>query len=63
VCELYDLLADGSETAVEKLVDAAGGQRDGLLRNWTPLGDEIADHHLYTVTEEQYRQTDSATPR
>ena len=46
-----------SKRAIEKFVDTVGGQYDGVLRSWTPLGDEIADHHRYTVTREQYQQT------
>ena len=46
-----------SERAIEKFIETVGGQYDGVLRNWTPLGDEIADHHRYTVTQEQYQQT------
>ncbi len=46
-----------SKRAVEKFTDAVGGQYDGVLRNWTPIGDEIADHHRYTVTQGQYQQT------
>ena len=46
-----------SKRAIEKFVETVGGQYDGVLRNRTPLGDEIADHHRYTVTREQYQQT------
>ena len=46
-----------SKRAIEKFIETVGGQYDGVLRNWTPLGDEIADHHRYTVTREQYQQT------
>ena len=45
-----------SKRAVEKFVETVGGQYDGVLRNWTPIGDEIADHHRYTVTREQYQR-------
>jgi RimJ/RimL family protein N-acetyltransferase len=44
-----------SKRAIEKFVDDVGGQYDGVLRNWRPVGGEIADHHRYTVTREQYR--------
>ena len=47
-----------SERAVEKFVDRVGGQYEGRLRNWTPLGDEVADHHRYSVTREEYRRSD-----
>ncbi|RQH03517.1 GNAT family N-acetyltransferase [Natrarchaeobius oligotrophus] len=52
--------ADGNERskrAIETVVDTAGGQYDGRLRNWRPIGDEVADHHRYTITREQYRQS------
>lgn len=45
---------DRSKRAIEKIIDTMGGQYDGILRNWLSLGDEIADHHRYTVTREQY---------
>lgn len=43
-----------SKRAVEEFIETVGGQYDGVLRNWTPIGDEIADHHRYTVTQDQY---------
>ncbi|PSQ48386.1 N-acetyltransferase [Halobacteriales archaeon SW_7_65_23] len=39
-------------------IDRVGGQYEGRLRNWTPLGDEVADHHRYSVTREEYRRSD-----
>lgn len=54
--------ADGNERskrAIEKFIETVGGQYDGILRNWASIGDEIADHHRYTITQEQYRQTRS----
>lgn len=45
---------DRSKRAIEKYVDAAGGQYDGVLRNWTPVDDEVLDHHRYTVRRAQY---------
>jgi len=48
-----------SKRAVETFVDAVGGQYDGVLRNWTPIGDEVADHHRYTVTRGEYEQSTS----
>lgn len=47
-----------SKQAVEKYIDAVGGQYDGVLRNWTPIGGNVADHHRYTVTQEEYQQRD-----
>ncbi|WP_336359574.1 hypothetical protein [Haladaptatus sp. ZSTT2] len=49
---------ENSRRAVEKYVDAHGGQYDGIIRNSTvrPSGD-IIDHHLYSITAEQYRET------
>lgn len=53
----YEEGNERSKRAVEKFIETVGGQYDGVLRNWTPIGDEIADHHRYTVTQEQYQQT------
>lgn len=50
----YEEGNERSKRAVEKYIDAVGGQYDGVLRNWTPIGDEVADQHRYTVTQEQY---------
>lgn len=50
----YEEGNDRSKRAVEKFIDTVGGQYDGVLRNWTPIGDEMADHHRYTVMKEQY---------
>jgi RimJ/RimL family protein N-acetyltransferase len=47
---------DKSERAIEKYVDAHGGQYDGVLRNWVPDGDEVRDLHRYTVSADQYRE-------
>ncbi len=60
-----DLIAvpvqDGNERsrkAVEKYTDAYGGQYDGVIRNSTSRPDgTIIDHHRYTVTQEQYRDS------
>ncbi|WP_049928094.1 GNAT family N-acetyltransferase [Halopiger goleimassiliensis] len=52
--------AEGNERSkrvLERIVDAAGGQYDGVLRNWLPVGEEVPDHHRYTVTQEQYRSS------
>jgi hypothetical protein len=45
-----------SQRAVEKYVEAHGGQYDGLLRNWVVKDDEIRDLRRYTVTREQYEE-------
>ena len=50
----YEEGNDRSERAVEKFVDRVGGQYDGKLRNWTPLGDRVADHHRYSVSREEF---------
>lgn len=52
--------ADGNERskrAIEKFIKTVGGQYDGVLRNWMAIGDEVADHHRYTITRDQYQQT------
>ncbi len=45
-----------SERAIEKYVERFGGQYDGVLRNWVPMGDEVDDLHRYTVTREQWNE-------
>lgn len=59
-----DLVAIGHETgndrsmrAIEKYIESVGGQKDGVLRNWTPVGDDLLAHHRYTVTKEEYERT------
>jgi ribosomal-protein-alanine N-acetyltransferase len=47
---------DRSRRAVERIVDRFGGQYDCLLRNWTPMDDDIADEHRYTISCEQYQE-------
>ncbi|EMA46511.1 GNAT family N-acetyltransferase [Halococcus saccharolyticus] len=44
-----------SKRAIEKYVEAHGGQCEGYLRNWAPYGDEVADEYRYTVTQAEYR--------
>lgn len=44
-----------SRRAIEKYIEAHGGRREGLLRNWLPYEDEIADEYRYTVTQAEYR--------
>lgn len=52
---------DGNEKsrrAVEAYVTDHGGQYDGIVRNSTVRPDgTIIDHHRYTITREQYRQS------
>ncbi|WP_247003819.1 GNAT family N-acetyltransferase [Halosolutus gelatinilyticus] len=43
-----------SKRAIETYIEAHGGQYDGVLRNWVPMGDAVADLHRYTVTRGQY---------
>lgn len=48
---------DGNERsrrAIEKYVERYGGQYDGLLRNWLPLGESVVDVHRYTFSREEY---------
>ncbi|WP_435181520.1 GNAT family N-acetyltransferase [Halorussus sp. AFM4] len=47
---------DRSRRAIEKYVDRFGGQHDGVLRNFAPTDDGVADLHRYTVTRAQYRE-------
>lgn len=46
-----------SKRAIERYIEAHGGQYDGVLRNWVPMDDEVADLHRYTVTREQWAAT------
>ncbi|WP_049928010.1 GNAT family N-acetyltransferase [Halopiger goleimassiliensis] len=47
---------ENSRAAVERYVEAHGGQYDGIVRNATVRPDgAIVDHHRYTITREQYR--------
>ena len=48
-----------SRRAIQKYVEAAGGQRDGLFRNWIPHEDYISGEVRYTVTQEQWRENNS----
>ena len=48
---------DGNEKsrrAIEKYVERYDGQYEGLLRNWLPLPDTVADVHRYTISREEY---------
>lgn len=48
---------DGNEKsrrAINKYVERYGGQYEGLLRNWLPLSDTVADVHRYTISREEY---------
>jgi RimJ/RimL family protein N-acetyltransferase len=46
---------DQSRRAIEKYIDAVGGQREGLLRNWVSHKDHVSDEVRYTVTQDQWR--------
>lgn len=48
---------DGNEKsrrAIEKYVERYDGQYEGLLRNWLPLTDTVADVHRFTISREEY---------
>jgi len=57
----YEEGNERSKSAIEQCIDTYDGQYDGVLRNWTPLGDEVADHHHYTITREQYERQKGKT--
>lgn len=38
-----------SKRAVKKYIERHGGQYEGILRNRTPVGERVLDHHRYTV--------------
>ena len=46
-----------SRRAIEKYVEAHGGRREGLLRNWLPYDGEMADEYRYTISRAEYRET------
>jgi len=46
---------DRSRRAIEKYVEAFGGEYDGLLRDFVTTDDGVDDLHQYAVTREQYR--------
>lgn len=58
----YEAGNDRSRRVVESFVERYGGRKDGVLRNRTPLGDEIRDHHRYTVTRAEYRRAGGEDP-
>lgn len=45
-----------SKRAIEKYVERFGGEYDGVLRNWVPVGDEVRDLHRYTILREQWEE-------
>ncbi|WP_435153977.1 GNAT family N-acetyltransferase [Haladaptatus sp. DFWS20] len=47
-----------SKRAIEKYIDAYGGQNDGILRNWLPPGEfgDPRDLHAYSILQEQWRE-------
>lgn len=47
---------DRSARAIEKYIDSVGGRKDGVLRNWTPVGDDLLAHHRFSVTIEEYER-------
>lgn len=46
-----------SRSAVRTYVDRHGGQRDGVIRNHVPMEGEIRDQVVYTVTQDQWRDS------
>lgn len=48
---------DKSKRAIEKYVEAHGGRCEGLLRNWVPYGEEVADEYRYTISRAEYEGT------
>lgn len=43
-----------SRRAINEYVERYGGQHEGLLRNWLPLEDAVADVHRYTISRSEY---------
>jgi RimJ/RimL family protein N-acetyltransferase len=53
---------DRSRRAVERYIESYGGQYDGVIRNSTVRPDgTIIDHHRYTVTQKQFRESTGET--
>ncbi|WP_158056123.1 GNAT family N-acetyltransferase [Halorussus halophilus] len=48
---------ENSRRAIEKYVEQAGGQHEGLLRNGTMGPDGPVDCHRYSVTREQWEES------
>ena len=53
---------ENSRRAIEKYVERFGGDYEGRLRNWVPMGDRIDDYHRYTVTREQWERNRGDEP-
>ncbi len=54
---------DRAKRAIEKYVDEFGGEYVGVRYNMvTDDTDEPLDCHLYTITDEQYRETTATSP-
>ncbi|WP_411967061.1 GNAT family N-acetyltransferase [Haloferax sp. YSSS75] len=47
---------ENSQRAIEKYMDTLGGRRDGRDRNSLPVGDEIADQYVYSVSHEEWQE-------
>lgn len=45
-----------SQRAIEKYIEAHGGQRDATLRNWLPYEDHVSDQVSYSVSHDQWRE-------
>lgn len=51
---------DGNEKsrrAITKYVERYDGRYEGLLRNWLPVDDTVADVHRYTISRAEYFDT------
>jgi RimJ/RimL family protein N-acetyltransferase len=61
VAVTHNVANENARRSIERYVDRFGGQRDGLLRNWTPYRGEVADAYRYTITRDGYREATDAT--
>nr|WP_198667942.1 GNAT family protein [Saliphagus sp. LR7] len=50
---------DRSNRAIEKYVEAHGGRREGLVRNFVVIDGEPEDCHRYTVSREEWEASES----
>ncbi|WP_255169894.1 GNAT family N-acetyltransferase [Natrononativus amylolyticus] len=51
---------ENSNRAIERYVEAHGGGRDGLLRNWEIHGGEPVDCYRYSVSREEWLECEPA---
>lgn len=48
---------ENSRRAIERYVETHGGRCEGLLRNWIPYSENVADEYRYTISRAEYEKT------